>query len=398
MIKKKSSSILLGITGSIAAYKACDLVRIFRELDFTVFCVMTACAEKFITPLTLKTLSCNPVFTDMFFDAKNPGASTIHIDLAKDCDVILVAPATANIIGKVASGIADDLLSTVIMATDKKVIFAPAMNTNMWNNKIVQENVDKLKKAGYLFVGPKKGKLACGDYGEGHIAEIEEIKNAVLSVIKKKTLDDKTFLITSGPTREYIDAVRFISNPSSGKTGFFLAEEAKSRGAEVIFITGESNYIPDADIIEKVQSAEEMLIKVKKYFKKADVVIGAAAVGDFTPIGKNTNYKISRKNTLKIQLRPTKDILAEIGKNKGKKILVGFSAETGNSLDRTREKIKNKNLDLIIFNDISKKGVGFGSDENEIKIINRKGDILFEGIDTKKNLAVKIIDTIEQLL
>jgi phosphopantothenoylcysteine decarboxylase/phosphopantothenate--cysteine ligase len=398
MNKKNSIKLLLGITGSIAAYKACDLIRIFQKSGFTVFCVMTESATKFITPLTLKTLTSNPVFTDMFFDSKNSEYATLHIDLARDIDVILVAPATANIIGKVASGIADDLLSTVIMATDKKVIFAPAMNKNMWNNKIVQENVNKLKKTGYIFVGPGKGQLACGEYGDGHIADLQDIKNTVLSVVKKKTLNNKTFLITSGPTREYIDNVRFISNPSSGKTGFFLAKEAINRGAKVIFITGESNFIPDADIVEKVNSADEMLYSVKKHFKSADVIIGAAAVGDFAPIKQEKEQKIQRKDILKLELYPTKDILGEIGKNKGKKILVGFSAEAGYDLTRTKEKLKNKNLDLIIFNDISKKDTGFGSDINEIKILNKKGKILFSGKDTKENLASCILDTIEQIL
>ncbi len=398
MIKKNLHKIILGITGSIAAYKACDLIRVLQKTGFEVLCVVTASAEKFITPLTLKTLSGNPVFTDMFFDSKHPESSTIHIDLAGGCDVILIAPATANIIGKVASGIADDLLSTVIMATDKKVIFAPAMNTNMWNNKIVQENVKKLKNAGFLFVGPSRGKLACGDFGEGHIAELDEIKNAVLSVVKKKTLNNKTFLITSGPTREYIDKVRFISNPSSGKTGYFLAKEAAARGAKVIFITGESNYVPDAYMIEKVQSAEEMFKKVKDNYKNADVVIGAAAVGDFTPSVKEMKQKIRRQDVLKLELIPTRDILGEIGKKKGKKIIIGFSAEAGDSLARTKEKIKNKNLDLIVFNNILNKETGFGSDKNEIKILDKKGKILFEGIDTKENLAVSIIDAIERLL
>lgn len=398
MNKKNLKKILLGITGSIAAYKVCDLIRLLQDNDFEVVCVMTSSATKFISPLTLKTLSSNPVFTDMFSYLNNFESGTVHIDLARDCDLILVAPATANIIGKVASGIADDLLSTVIMATDKKIIFAPAMNTNMWNNKILQENVNKLKKSGCIFVGPGKGKLACGDYGEGHIAEIEIIKNAVLSVLKKKTLNNKTFLITSGPTREYIDSIRFISNLSSGKTGYFLAKESMLRGAKVIFITGESNYIPDADTVVKVKSAEDMYKQVQKYFNVADVIIGAAAVGDFTVDGELKNKKIERKDILNLKLKPTKDIIGAMGKNKGKKILVGFSAEAGNSLKRTKEKIKDKNLDLIVFNNILGKGVGFGSDINEIKILDKRGKILFFGKDTKEKLATQILDIIERLL
>lgn len=397
MTKTNSIKIILGITGSIAAYKACDLVRLLRNNGFDVVCVMTSSATKFISPLTLKTLSDNPVFTDMFFDLNNPESATVHIDLARDCELLLIAPATANIIGKVAAGIADDLLSTVIMATDKKIIFAPAMNTNMWKNKIVQENVSKLKKTGCIFVGPEKGKLTCGDYGEGHIADIEVIKNAVLSIIKKKTLNNRIFLITSGPTREYIDKVRFISNPSSGKTGYFLAKEAKARGAKVIFITGPSNFIPDANVVEQVESAEDMYLKVKKYYKTTDVIIAAAAVGDFTTV-KIENNKIERKKNLNLKLQPTKDIIGEIGKDKGERILVGYSAETGNSLARTKEKIKNKNLDMIVFNNVSKKNGGFESEVNEIKILDKKGRILYDGKDTKENLALEIIDRIEKLL
>ena len=400
MIEKNKKRVLIGLTGSIAAYKICDLISILRDNNIEVICVMTSCASHFITPLTLKTLSQNPVFTDMFFNSNNPEAATIHIDLARECDLILVAPATANIIGKVASGIADDLLSTVIMATDKKVIFAPAMNNNMWNNKIVQQNVKKLKDLGYIFIGPEKGKLACGDYAEGHIADIDLIKDKVLSYLKdekKKTLNNKTFLITSGPTREYIDNIRFISNPSSGKTGYFLAKEAMARGAKVIFITGKSNYIPDASIVENVESAEDMFDKVRKYYKQADVIIGAAAVGDFTPV-KTVKGKISRKDDLKLELKPTKDIIAETGKEKGKRLLIGFAAEADDSLEKVKEKIKNKNLDLIVFNNISKKDIGFDSDINEIKILDKKAKVLFSGKDTKENLASIIIDKIEEIL
>ncbi|MBP7792041.1 MAG: bifunctional phosphopantothenoylcysteine decarboxylase/phosphopantothenate--cysteine ligase CoaBC [Candidatus Goldbacteria bacterium] len=398
MIKINQKKILLGITGSIAAYKSCDLIRLLQNNGFEVVCIMTSSATKFITPLTLKSLSGNDVFINMFPDSDDSGTATLHIDLARDCELILVAPATANIIGKTASGIADDLLSAVIMATDKKVIFAPAMNTNMWHNKIVQGNVNKLKSMGYVFVGPTSGKLACGDVGEGHIADPELIKDAVLSAVKKKTLNNKTFLITSGPTREYIDRIRFISNPSSGKTGYYLAKEAMKRGAGIIFITGESDYIPEADIVEKVQSAEEMMVQVKKHFKEADVIIGAAAVGDFTPEGSFKDQKIKREKPFHLTLKPTKDILFEIGKNKGNKFVVGFSAETGDSLKRTKEKIKNKNLDMIVFNDVSKKGMGFNSDVNEIKILDKKGKILFSGKGTKENLAMQIMDRIEGFL
>lgn len=388
------ANIILGVTGSIAAYKACDIIRGLSKKGVTSTCVLTKEAKEFVTPLTFRTLSGMPVYDDMFFEAKNYGVKVQHIDLARDCDLILIAPATANIIGKIASGIADDLLTTTVMASEKKVLIAPAMNKSMWNNAIVQENVSKLKKLGYIFIGPAKGELACGEYGSGHVEEPEIIVEKVISLLKKKSLTNKTFLITSGPTREPIDDVRFISNPSSGKTGYFLAKEAKERGAKVIFITGKTSFIPDADIISHAGSADDMLMLVKKYQKKADVIIGAAAVGDFTV--EKASGKIERKGTLRLDLKPTRDILAEIGKNKGKKIVVGFSAVYGDGIERAKKKIKDKNLDLIVYNDVSKPDTGFESDTNEIIILNKKGHPIYEGKGTKEELAGRIIDLIER--
>jgi phosphopantothenoylcysteine decarboxylase / phosphopantothenate---cysteine ligase len=402
--------IVLGITGGIAAYKTADIVRALVKKGVEVVCIMTEAAREFVTPLTLRTLSNNPVYCDMFHDAKDPGGPVEHIDLARNCDLILIAPATANVIGKIACGIADDLLTTTVMACEKKVMLAPAMNKAMWENPVVKENTAKLKKLGYIFLGPKEGDLACGEYGSGHIEDIDVIINAVLAGLKKKTLNNKTVLIMSGPTREHIDDVRFISNPSSGKTGYFLAGEAKARGAKVIFITGRTSYMPDADITEKVLSASDMLDRALLHSKKADIIIGAAAVGDFTVKkakgkisretrnkelrGKTRNSELGTRN-LKLELIPTIDIMAEIGKAKGKKFLVGFSAETGPAVERTKQKIRYKNLDMAIFNDISKKDAGFESDTNEIIIIDRRGKEIYKGRDTKENLASVILDKIE---
>ncbi len=400
------AKVLLCVTGSIAAYKACDIIRLLKKNGAQVRCVMTACAKEFVTPLTLRTLSENPVYDDMWFESKAPEATIEHIDLSCSNDVILIAPATANIIGKIAGGIANDLLTATVMASDKPVVIAPAMNTRMWKNPIVQENVAKLKKLGYLFVGPKKGELACGEIGEGHIEEVNEIVDKTLKAVKKNfinkqmsgntLLNNKTILITSGATREPIDAVRFISNPSSGKTGYFLATEAKNRGAKVIFITGKSAYVPQADIIEEVESAQDMLDAVKKHSAKADIIIGAAAVGDFTTDKKNG--KLERKDVQTLILKPTKDILAEVGKGKDTKIIVGFAAEVGERTDKAIKKIKNKNLDMIILNDISKKSIGFETDNNKIKAISKTGKIIFSGTGTKEALAGVILDLVESLL
>lgn len=387
------AKILLGITGSIAAYKACDIIRELKKKDNEVICVLTAAAKEFITPLTLATLSENPVYDDMFFLSKNYSSKIKHIDLSQSCDLILVAPATADIIGKVASGIADDLLTAVIMASQKPVLFAPAMNSNMWNNPIVKANVEKLEKLGYKFIGPKKGLLACGDYGEGHIEDIEKIVRETIGTLKKKSLKDKIVLILSGPTIEKIDDVRYITNASSGKTGYYLANEAKNRGAKVIFITGKTNFIPDADILEKVDSAEDMFNAAKKNFDSADIIIGVAAIGDFTV--EKIKGKIPRKEEINLKLKPTVDILGFLGQNKKNKKLIGFSAEVGKNLKRAREKLKKKNLDFIVVNDITEKDYGFESDNNKILILNKKGKIVFKGGGTKESLAEKILNCIE---
>lgn len=413
--------IVLGITGGIAAYKAAELARALVKKGIDVVCVMSDAAQKFVTPLTLRTLTNNPVYCDMFHDAKEPGSPVEHIDLARNCDLMLIMPATANIIGKIACGIADDLLTTTIMACEKKVIIAPAMNKSMWANPVVAENTAKLKKLGYEFVGPKAGDLACGEYGSGHIEDLETIIAAVTAALKKNSVNregfkfqvsssksgvsklaGKTILITSGPTREFIDDVRFISNPSSGKTGYHIANEAKSRGAKVIFITGTANFLPAADVTEQVVSAADMLEKTKKHAKEADIIIGAAAVGDFTvakvkgKIKRGARKPEAGVKKINLELNPTVDILAEIGKTKGKKFVVGFSAEAGADKARSKEKIISKKLDMIVFNDISKKGLGFESDDNEITIINKKGRDVFSGRGNKQELASAIMDAVEE--
>ncbi len=392
--------IVLGVTGGIAAYKAGDIIRGLKKKKTDVTCVMTRSAGKFITPLTLRKLSGNPVYCDMFAENKKSASKIRHIGLARECDAVLIAPATANIIGKIASGIADDLLTTVVMASEKPVLIAPAMNSSMWNNKIVRSNVIKLKKYGYIFIGPAKGALACGEEGAGHIEPPENIVEAVTRAVKKKTLKGKKVLITSGPTREYIDKIRFISNPSSGKTGYYLAEDASSRGADVVFITGETEFVPENARVVRVTSAADMFSAVKRHLATVDIFIGAAAVGDFRVKTQNSGKKtkIQRQDKLKLELTPTEDILASAGRRKGKKVFVGFAAEAGGGIKRAKEKLRKKNLDIIVYNNVSGKNTGFGSDSNRITILGPGGKRLFAGSGAKSYLASVIMDKTEEVV
>ncbi len=393
--------ILLGVTAGIAAYKACDLIRGFQKLGHEVTVVMTAGAREFITPLTLRTLSKNPVYDDIFFESKNPDSPVTHIGLATSFDVILVAPATADIIGKAANGLATDLLSTVILAAECPVVYAPSMNTRMWRHPAVKENIKKIISRGSHVIEPETGSLACGEYGEGRMAEPETVIEQTLLAIKKKTapqedvsLKGKTILITSGATREYLDDVRFISNPSTGKTGYYLAQAALKMGAKkVIFITGESGMAPENSCycrVIKTISASDMFDAVMDNIGTADIMIGAAAVGDFAP--KRVKGKTDRKSGLKLELKPTKDIIAAAAKKNKNCFFVGYSAEAGPSKKRAVEKMNEKGIDMIVFNDITRPNAGFASDENCITIYLRgKNKPVFEGCGLKQELAAKVL-------
>lgn len=396
--------ILIGVTAGIAAYKACDIIRGFKKQGHEAAVVMTDGAKQFITPLTLRTLSGNPVYDDLFFESKNPGNPVTHIGLATSYDAILIAPATADIIGKAANGLANDLLSTVILAAACPVIYAPAMNTRMWKHPAVKENVKKLISYGCHMIEPGTGSLACGEYGEGRMAEPEDIVKTTLSVLKKKTspigpesLKGKTVLITSGATREYMDDVRFISNPSTGKTGYYLALEALSRAAKVIFITGEASLAPtglDNCTVITAVSASMMHKAVMKNIGKADIMIGAAAVGDFTL--KRVKGKMERKNSLSLKLEPTVDIIASAAAKNKKCFFAGYSAEAGMKKGRALRKMKQKGIDMIVFNDITRKNAGFGSDYNCVTVFSARGNRkIFEGCGTKRELACGVISAIE---
>lgn len=392
----KGKKIILGVTGSIAAYKAVEILSSLKKKGADVFVIMTESATKFVQPLTFSTLSGHPVITNLF--SPSDKIEVKHISLSKWADLILVAPATANIVGKIANGIADDMLTTTIMAFKSKVIFAPAMNKNMVSSPIYQENVKKLAILGYEFIDSEYGPLACGEAGEGRLANIEEIVAKVENTLYfKKDYKNKTVLITASCTREPIDDVRFISNYSTGKMGFALAKIAQARGAKVILITGPTS-LPGIREINTiyVNTAEEMRSEVFKYFEKADIVISAAAVADFRPKEK-VSGKIKKEETKKmtIELERNPDILFELGKKKGDKILVGFAAETENLIQNACKKLREKNLDMIIANDLSSKDAGFGSDKNIAKIINKKGIVYRElPLMPKTEMAEKILDEI----
>jgi phosphopantothenoylcysteine decarboxylase / phosphopantothenate---cysteine ligase len=394
----QGKNVVLGVSGGIAAYKACDIVSWLKKLNANVYVIMTKSATEFVTPLTFQALSQNPVAVDIF---EKPNSWEIeHITLAKRADLLVIAPATANIIGKLANGIADDMLSTTVLATKATVVIAPAMNTNMYTNSIVQLNIEKLKSLGVRFIAPQTGRLACGDIGEGKLAPVETIVDEIIkSLTRTKDFLGKKVLITAGPTREAIDPVRFISNHSSGKMGYALAKAAVERGAEVTLVSGPVSLEKPSGLGKfiLVESAAEMYTAVMDNYKQQDIIIKAAAVGDFRPKTSSAEKIKKSTDTLAIELEKNVDILSELGKVKGDKILVGFAAETQKLLAHAREKLVNKNLDLIIANDLTQQGAGFGIDTNIIKIIDKSGHITDYPKMSKLDLGHLILDRIKSL-
>ncbi|WP_346934965.1 bifunctional phosphopantothenoylcysteine decarboxylase/phosphopantothenate--cysteine ligase CoaBC [Clostridium sp.] len=369
----RKKNVVVGVTGGVAVYKALDVISRLKKKDINVDVIMTKSACEFVTPLSFQSLSQNAVIKNMFDE---PRAFEIqHISLAKKADVLVVVPATANIIGKVANGIADDMLSTTIMATNAKVIFAPAMNTNMYNNPIVQENIKKLISYGYEFINPSSGRLACGDVGDGKLADTEDIAEVILSHLHEpKDLLGKKVLVTAGPTRANLDPVRFLTNRSTGKMGYAIAEEARDRGAEVVLVSGPTSIkAPIGVKIIKVETNEEMLNAVKAEFDTSDIVVKSAAVSDYKP-NTYSDKKIKKgPGNLNIELVRDNDILKELGTLKKHQILVGFAAESNDVIENAHIKLKKKNLDYIVANDITESNAGFGSDTNRVTIINRDG-------------------------
>lgn len=396
----KGKTIILGVTGGIAAYKAVDLVSKLTKQNANVEVIMTDAATEFINPLTFQTMSNNPVHTSMFnkidrFDVE-------HIALAKKADMILVAPATANTIGKIANGLADNLLTTVIMASHAKIVFASAMNTEMYNNPIHQENMNKLKGLGYEFIQPGVGLLACGDYGAGKMAEPVDIVDYVIDSFVEKDLLGKKILITAGPTIEPLDPVRYITNHSSGKMGFLLGKEAISRGAEVVLISGPTCLdTPKGVELVKVNTTKDMFEAVGKYFDNCDVLIKAAAPADYRPeysIPTKIKKKDGEKDELNIKFVRNPDIAYHYGNKKTRQIVVGFAAETDNLVEYAKGKLINKNFDFIVANDITIKGAGFKSDTNIVTIIDNKDDLKSFPIMSKRDLAKIILDKVKLYL
>ena len=395
----KDKTVVIGVSGGIAVYKTLDVVSRLRKLGVNVNVIMTKSATEFVTPLSFQSLSQNYVVCDMFEDPKTWDVE--HISLAKRADVFLIAPATANVIGKIANGIADDMLTTTVMATKAKVLIAPAMNTNMYENPILQRNINTLKELGYNFVEPESGRLACGDTGKGKLASPETIVDEVVKLLSKgQDLKGKSIIVTAGPTVESIDPMRYITNRSTGKMGYSIAKEAIERGADVTLITGPTNLTPPQNLkkLVKIESAKDMYEAVLENLDENDVVIKSAAVADYKP--KNySNKKIKTSDDdLVIELDRNKDIAQEIGKIKNNKILVGFAAETNDLIENASLKIKKKNLDFIVANDLTKEGAGFGVDTNIVKIIDKEGNITEYPKMKKEEVANIILDKIKELL
>ena len=395
----KDKTVVIGVSGGIAVYKTLDVISRLRKLGVNVNVIMTKSATEFVTPLSFQSLSQNYVVCDMFEDPKTWDVE--HISLAKRADVFLIAPATANVIGKIANGIADDMLTTTVMATKAKVLIAPAMNTNMYANPIVQKNISTLKELGYNFVDPESGRLACGDTGKGKLASPETIVDEVVKLLsKEQDLKGKSIIVTAGPTVESIDPMRYITNRSTGKMGYSIAKEAIERGADVTLITGPTNLTPPQNLkkIVKIESAKEMYDAVLDNLEQNDVVIKSAAVADYKPKYYSDKKIKKSEDDLFIELDRNKDIAQEIGKIKNNKILVGFAAETNDLIENASLKIKKKNLDFIVANDLTKEGAGFGVDTNIVKIIDKEGNITEYPKMKKEEVANVILDKIKVLL
>ena len=390
--------IALGVCSSISIYKACEMIRIFQDKKFQVQVILTQNASRMISPLLFSALSGHKVLVDSF---QEEDSDTIaHVALAKEISLFLVAPATANIIGKLASGVADDFLSTIYMVVECPVLIAPAMNEAMYLHRQTQQNIHKLKAFGVKFVEPEKGYLACRDEGWGRLAAPEKVVEAGIKLMKKsRSLKGKRIIVTAGPTRDFLDPVRFLTNSSSGKMGYELAEEALRRGAEVILISGPTHIFPPRKAaVKKIQTAREMEKEVLKHFASSDIVIMAAAVSDFR-FTESPPHKI-KKETLreKIEIVPTQDILQKLGRKKEGRILVGFSAETENVVENAQKKMRKKNLDLIVANNVLDEGIGFGSDFNQVSLISPGGKIVHSDRKSKLEISQMILDRVEDIV
>ena len=388
----KGKTVLLGVTGGIAAYKIANLASALVKLHADVNVIMTQNATNFINPITFESLTGNKCIVDTF--DRNFKFKVEHIALAELADVFMVAPASANVIGKIANGIADDMLTTTFMACKKKKILAPAMNTNMYENPIVQDNIKKLKAYGMEIIEPATGYLACGTTGSGKLPDEKILLEYILrEVAYEKDLSGKTVLVTAGPTREAIDPVRFISNHSTGKMGYAIARGASLRGARVILISGPVSIEPPlfAELVPVV-SAEDMYNAVMKYKDEADIIIKSAAVADYTPVAVSSEKIKKQDGDMRIELRRTKDILKELGQSRREnQFICGFAMETENLIENAVKKLESKNVDMIVANSLKTEGAGFGTDTNVVTLITKDGKTELP-IMSKTDVAMKILD------
>jgi phosphopantothenoylcysteine decarboxylase/phosphopantothenate--cysteine ligase len=387
----KNKNILLGVTGSVAVYKAIDLTRRLLDEGASVHVIMTGASQRFITPLSFEIASQNRVYSDPFQDPMT------HITLTADADLMVIAPATANSIGKYAQGIADDMLSTCLISFRGKVVIAPAMNWRMYESPALRRNLQILAEWGVIQAGPQRGSLACGEEGIGRMSEVQDIMECIFSALSKKDLAGKRIVVTAGPTREYMDPVRFISNRSSGKMGYAVARAALRRGAEVILISGPSHLTPPSHaVFVPVETAAQMREAVRRALKGSSALIMAAAVADFSP-SERKKRKMSKSSALNVEFSRTPDILSEIGSLRKRPFVVGFAAETGAHIHRARKKLIEKNADMMIFNDVTSEGSGFDVDTNEITVIEKRGTSSFP-LMTKDAVADAVLDKIVKLI
>ncbi len=394
----QGKSILLGVSGGIAAYKAAELVRLFVKEGASVHVVMTANAQQFVTPLTFQALSNNPVGTDLF--SMESESRIGHIQKARLPDLIVLAPATANLMAKMAAGIADDYLTTILLATTAPVIVCPAMNVKMWEHAATQRNLRTLTELGYRIQPPAVGSLACQEEGAGRLAELEDIVESAIRMMTPPTLAGRRVLVSAGPTWESFDPVRFLSNPSSGKMGYALAKVAARRSAQVHLVSGPCFLETPAEVEQTcVTSAQEMRDVILRLSPQLDAIVMAAAVSDYRPAERTAQKLKKAAIGLNIVLEPNPDILAALGEVKPRsQVLVGFAAETENLLANAKDKLIRKNLDFIVANDLTRQGCGFGCDTNEVKIIERSGAVSDLAPMSKDGVASQIWDRVELLL
>jgi phosphopantothenoylcysteine decarboxylase/phosphopantothenate--cysteine ligase len=399
-----TTNVALGVGGGIAAYKAAELSRALMERGFAVQVVMTRSAEEFVRPLTFAALTGRKVLTSLFSaaSAEDTLSSAIeHIRVAQENQILVIAPATADLLAKLAHGLADDLLTTTYLAFTGPVVLAPAMNTNMWNHPATQENLRILRSRGHVIVEPDDGILACGMVGPGRLAEPEVIAQAVANVAvsnSKRDLDGETVLITAGPTQEPLDPVRYLTNRSSGKMGYALADAAAERGARVILVSGPVSLVPPARVeMIPVKTALEMRQAVMDHLEQATMVIKAAAVADYHRANPPEQKVKKTAARMSLELDPTPDILAEVGRKKGDRLLVGFAAETENLIEEARRKMQSKNCDMVVANLVSQQGIGFESDENEVTLVLSTGETIPVERASKISIAHRIFDEMMKL-